>query len=87
MYSNALMKLSAHHLEQQKFEQALEYNQRLIQEEHSEEAYRLSMQIFAAMGNRAGIARQYEQCRLMLEEEYGSEPSQQTQQLYESLMR
>ncbi|HWQ04402.1 MAG TPA: tetratricopeptide repeat protein [Longilinea sp.] len=87
LFSNALLKLASYQLEQRKFEQALNFSQRLIQEEHSEEAYRLSMQIFSAMGNRAGIAKQYEQCRLVLAEEFGSEPSQQTQKLYESLIR
>jgi len=87
LFSNALLKLAAYQLEQRKFDQALHFSQRLIQEEHSEEAYRLSMQIFAAMGNRAGIARQFEQCRLVLAEEFGSEPSLQTKKLYESLIR
>ncbi len=87
LFSNALLKLAAYQLEEHKFDQALTSCQRLIQEEHSEEAYRLSMQIFSAMGNRAGIARQFEQCRLVLAEEYGSEPSLQTKKLYESLIR
>ena len=39
------------------------------------------------MGNRAGIVRQYEQCRQVMEEEFGSEPSAQTQQLYQALIR
>lgn len=87
LYSAALLKLAGYYLERRNFEPALEYSQQLIQEDHSEEAYRLSMQIFAAMGNRAGVARQYEQCRLVLEEEFGSEPSLQTRQLYEALIR
>ncbi|TLM99774.1 hypothetical protein FDZ73_21120, partial [bacterium] len=87
LFNNALLKLSTYYLEQHKFEQALTCSQRLILEDHSEEAYRLSMQIFAAMGNRAGIARQYEQCRQVMEDEFGSEPSLQTQQLYQALIR
>jgi DNA-binding SARP family transcriptional activator len=86
-FTSALLKLAVFYLEQHKFDQALEFSQRLIQEDHSEEAYRLSMQIYAAMGNRAGIVRQYEQCRQVMEEEYGSEPSTQTQQLYQALIR
>ncbi len=87
LFTSALLKLAGYFHEQHKYDQALEYSQRLIQEDHSEEAYRLSMQIYAAMGNRAGIVRQYEQCRQIMEEEYGSEPSLQTQQLYQSLIR
>lgn len=86
-FTSALLKLAVFYLERHKFDQALEFSQRLIQEDHSEEAYRLSMQIYAAMGNRAGIVRQYEQCRQVMEEEYGSEPSTQTQQLYQALIR
>lgn len=85
--NSALLKLSNYFLEQHKYEQALSYSQRLIQEDHSEEAYRLSMQIFSAMGNRTGIARLYEQCRQVMEEEFGTEPSLQTQQLFQSLIR
>ncbi len=87
MYYDALLKLSTHFFSQHRYEQALEYIKRLIAEDHSEESYRLSMKIYAAMGNRAGIVRQYEECCAILEEEYGSEPSQQTHQLYMSLIR
>ncbi|GAP15340.1 ATP-dependent transcriptional regulator [Longilinea arvoryzae] len=87
MYYDALLKLSTHYLAQHRYEQALEFNKRLIDEDHSEESYRLSMRIFAAMGNRSGIARQYEECCSVLDEEFGSEPSLQTRQLYESLIR
>lgn len=87
MFCDGLMKLSTYFMEQREFERALEYDLRWINEEHSEEAYRLSMQIYAAMGNHAGVARQFEQCRKVLEEEFGSQPSHQTLKLYESLIR
>jgi DNA-binding SARP family transcriptional activator len=52
-----------------------------------EDAHRLAMRIYAAIGNRAAIARQYEYCRQVLFEELNATPSSITQSLFETLMR
>jgi LuxR family transcriptional regulator, maltose regulon positive regulatory protein len=61
--------------------------QRVLAEDSClEEAHRLAMRIHAAMGNRAGIASQYAQCRQALFEEIDAPPSPQTEDLYARLM-
>jgi DNA-binding SARP family transcriptional activator len=47
-----------------------------------ESAHRLAMQAYAALGNRAGIANQYELCKQSVWEELGLEPSPETIKLY-----
>ncbi len=45
------------------------------------------MRVHAAVGNRAEALRAYEQCRKLLTEELGTDPSPQTETLYLELMR
>lgn len=47
-----------------------------------EEAHRLAMRIYAAMGNRAAVARQYALCQQALRDEIDVPPSPQTEELY-----
>jgi LuxR family maltose regulon positive regulatory protein len=66
---------------------ALEYAQRILREDRcQEEAHRLSMRAYAALGNRAAIKRQYDECCWALRQEVDSEPSLQTQLLYKTLL-
>ena len=67
---------------------ALEWCQRVLYEDPClEDAHRLAMQIYAATGNRAGVARQYSLCQKALEEEIAAPPSPQTEELYALLMQ
>jgi DNA-binding SARP family transcriptional activator len=71
-----------------KYDQALEYCQRALNEDNLfEEAYRMALRTFAAMGDRVGLIRQYQQCVDVLEREISTEPSPQTQALYQQLLR
>ena len=45
------------------------------------------MRVHHAAGNRAEALRAYEQCRKLLTEELGTDPSPQTEALYLELMR
>ncbi len=70
-----------------KYEQSLEYCQRALDEDNLlEEAYRLALRTFAAMGNRVGLIRQYKRCVETLEREINAPPSEQTQALYQELL-
>ncbi|MBI1297035.1 tetratricopeptide repeat protein [bacterium] len=51
-----------------------------------ESAHRLAMSAHAQLGNRAGVARQFEQCSDALMAEFGVPPSQETEMLYDRLM-
>jgi DNA-binding SARP family transcriptional activator len=67
---------------------ALEWCQRVLNEDSClEDAHRLAMRIYAAIGNRAGVARQYALCQMALQEEVDAPPSPQTEQLYAQLIQ
>lgn len=67
---------------------ALEWCQRVLVEDSClEDAHRLAMRIYAATGNRVGVARQYSLCQRALQEEIAAPPSPQTEELYALLMQ
>lgn len=67
---------------------ALEWCQRVLYEDSClEDAHRLAMRIYAATGNRAGVARQYSLCQKALQEEIDAPPSPQTEELFALLMQ
>jgi ATP/maltotriose-dependent transcriptional regulator MalT/DNA-binding SARP family transcriptional activator len=87
-YMNVLLKLASLCMNARDYQSALNYCQRAIKEDPcQEDAHRIAMRIYAAMGNRAFVIRQYEQCRLALLNEVDAPPSFQTQALYESLIQ
>ncbi len=87
-YLGATLKLASLYLESEKYDLALDYCQRALTSDPClEEAHRLAMRAYAATGNQAAIARQFERCRQALLKEVNAHPSSQTQMLYETLMR
>ncbi len=75
-------------LDQADYNAALESVQRVLTEDAcQEDAHRLAMRIYAALGNRAAIVRQYAQCEQALLTEIDASPSPQTADLYQALMR
>jgi two-component SAPR family response regulator len=86
MHENATLTLAQLHMERAEPQIALTYCQKILGDNHCmESAHRLAMQAFAALGNRSGIANQYEQCKQFLMDELGLEPSAETVQLYKIL--
>lgn len=86
-YLNILIQAGELYYTMEKYDQTLEYCQRALEEDNLlEDAYRLSLRTFAAMGNRVGLIRQYQRCVEVLEREINAEPSAQTQALYQSLI-
>jgi two-component SAPR family response regulator len=87
-FLNILLKAAEVYFDMSKYDQALEYCQRALNEDNLfEEAYRMALRTFAAMGDRVGLIRQYQQCVDVLEREISTEPSPQTQALYQQLLR
>ena len=85
-YVDTLVKLAGLEMERRQYELALTRVKTLLTlDACMEEAHRLGMLIHAAMGNRAGVMRQYEQCCQALLAEFNTQPSIQTQQLYHTL--
>jgi len=86
-YVEAVLMLAELHLKAGEYGMALDYCQRvLIKDSCLEEAHRLAMRAHAAMGNRAGITRQFESCRHAVAEEVDAPLSRQTEALFASLM-
>jgi len=86
-YISALLSLAVLYLESGDATRALQACQRAIASDAClEEGYRLTMRIYAAMGDHAAIARQYQACKEALESELGVPPSPETEELYKSLM-
>lgn len=87
-YMNAMLSLSQNYLEQQDFRDALQWTQQLIEEDPChEEAHRIAMRAYAGLGNRSGVARQFQVCRQALWEQVQVPPSPQTLTLYERLVQ
>ncbi len=88
IFLNILLQGAEQYLEQHQYESALDFCQLALEEDNClEAAYRLILRIYAAMGNRAGLVRQYQRCCEVLEREINATPSPQTQALYQNLLR
>jgi len=88
MYLDALMHLANIYMERKSYKTALRYTYQALSEDAClEDAHRLAMRIHAATGNRAAIVRQYERCRTALTKEINAPPSQQTRDLYKTLIQ
>jgi LuxR family maltose regulon positive regulatory protein len=86
IHEHSLLTLAQLHLENGEPKAALIHLQTILAENHCmESAHRMAMQAYAALGNRSGIANQYEQCKQLLQDELGLEPSPETTQLYKIL--
>ncbi len=87
-FVDAVTSLIKLHLDARHFAQVLEYCARALEADAClEAAHRYAMQAHAALGNRAAVQRQYEQCCRALTEEMEIAPSNQTDHLFNELMR
>lgn len=88
MYLKSIEELVRIALAEKDFSKALDYCQQGLKEDIcNEEIYRLTMEIHAALGNKAAISKQYETCRKVLKAELNTRPSSQTTTLYEKLIK
>ncbi len=84
----ALMALARIYLQNQQHTKALHCCQRALAEDACFEiAYRVIMQIYAMMGNRAAVTRQFKLCQKILKQEINMSPSVETITLYSSLIQ
>jgi LuxR family maltose regulon positive regulatory protein len=88
IYINILLQTAEIYLDMADFNLALEFCQRALSVDNCLElAYRLSFRIYAAMGDRAAVVKQYSRCCEVLLREVNTEPSTQTQSLYLDLTK
>jgi two-component SAPR family response regulator len=88
LYLDALQRLAGLYFSEKDYDSALEISQKAIQSDNCfENAYRLEMQAYHAMGNKAEVVRTYKKFCKILFAEIGAEPSVQTQVFYKNLMK
>jgi LuxR family maltose regulon positive regulatory protein len=87
MQVDALLTLVSLYLEIGDYVMALDFCHKILREDRClEEAHRLAMRAYAALGNRAAVKRQYDECCWALRQDVDSEPSPQTKSLYKTLI-
>jgi len=88
LYLHALQELSAYHLSIRSYTQAIEYLEKAIPLDMlNEDLYRLSMQAYAGIGDRSGVARMYAQLKQALNAELNALPLPETTSLYRELTK
>jgi two-component SAPR family response regulator len=86
MYISALEELAQLYLDSNELDKCLSVCQlALAQNRYNEAIYQLEMRAYAALGDRASIARLYQASKVALEEGLGIAPSQETEMLYRDL--
>ena len=86
MYLAALEELARLYLDTNQLEQCLSVcHPALAQDRYNEAIYQVEMRVYAALGDRVSIVRQYQACKMALEEDLGLLPSQETESIYREL--
>jgi len=87
-YLIMLEKLICYSRKEHEYTRAVEYGEKILRLDRAHErTYRQLMRTFYESGNRTAALRQYDRCKVALEEELGVAPSQQTQKLYEQIRK
>ena len=85
---NALWALVTHHLNHTRYDDGLRYCIRMLElDAWNEEAHRTKMIMLAGSGQRNAALAHYESCRQILMDEFGVEPTLETQNIYEQIRR
>lgn len=85
-YVSALEELAKLYLDENRLEQCLSVCQLVLdRDQYNEKIYQIEMRVFAALGDRISIARQYQMCKTTLQEGLGLLPSQETEQIFREL--
>ena len=86
IYASALEELAKLYLDSNQLVKCLSICQlALAQNRYNEVIYQLEMRVFAALGDRVSVARQYQACKIALEEGLGLLPSHETENIYREL--
>jgi len=84
--ASALVRLSTHYSTVGDHDVAITYARRWLKlDPFHEPAHQQLMTLFAQSGQRAAALRQYETCRQVLADEFGVEPGDETQSLYQRI--
>ncbi|MDK2982088.1 MAG: hypothetical protein PWQ55_2435 [Chloroflexota bacterium] len=87
MYLKAVDDLTSLCIDNKEYEEGIAYSQQALKEDIcNEELHRKLMEVYAALGNKAALSKQYEICCKVLKSELGAQPSPQTSDLYKQLI-
>jgi DNA-binding SARP family transcriptional activator len=87
-FLNILIRLMDHHSRNANYDHGLEYGQRILALDPTRErVHRQVMMIHWLAGNRESALVQYRSCCDVLQTELGLKPGQETQHLYETILR
>jgi DNA-binding SARP family transcriptional activator len=86
MFLEALDKLMIYHAARGELETSLGYGSHILRYDRAREhTHRLLMQLYYRMGNRTAALRQYQKCKVVLEEELSVTPAASTTALYKQI--
>src|SRR5215213_954463 len=87
-YMDMLGRLAVHYMETGQYQESIRGCYRVLEKERChEDSYRLLMRCYARLGLRGRALEQYKICEKILEQEYGTTPSSETQSLYVSILK
>ncbi len=87
-YISTLLLLAEEYFALGQMDSALEQCQKALQVDNLlEDTYRMAFKVYAAMGNLSGLIKLYNTCVELLDEELSIEPSKQTKELFNSLIK
>ncbi len=88
MFLDALRNLADFHFTHRRYTNALELLHRALRVDNLlEELYCQTMRVYAALGDRAGLVRLYQELQEVLNQELGMQPMAATDMLYQKLLR
>jgi DNA-binding SARP family transcriptional activator len=87
-YMDMLGKLAVHYLETGQYQESIRGCYRVLEKDRChEDSYRLLMRCYARLGLRGRALEQYRICERILEQEYGTTPSSETQSLHTTILK
>ena len=86
-YLSALRSLANFHYAHERFTRSLELLERALRVDNlQEDLHCQAMRVYAALGDRSGLAQQYQELEHVLSKELNVEPTQNSLELYKNLM-
>jgi LuxR family maltose regulon positive regulatory protein len=86
-YVDMLGRLAVHYMESGRLQESIRACYKLLEKDRChEDSYRLLMRYYASLGLRSRALRHYRLCKEVLEQEYGTAPSPETQALHRSIV-
>jgi DNA-binding SARP family transcriptional activator len=87
-YMDVLVKLAVHYMEIGQYHESIRGSYRVLEKDRChEDSYRLLMRCYARLGLRGRALDQYRICERILEQEYGTTPSCETQSLHTTILK